>query len=74
LKYPDGRQIRLGDRVKFGSDAVGRVVCCIDNGEYGGEHPEAQWGYLGKGVMIDFSGKYGLIHFTEPGEDIVLMA
>jgi hypothetical protein len=73
LKYPDGREIRLGDKVRFGSDAEGRVVCSVDTGEYGDEHPESQWGYLGEGVMIDFPGRYGLIHFTEPDEDLVLI-
>jgi hypothetical protein len=73
MKYPDGREIRLGDKVKLGSDAEGRVLCSIDAGEYGAGH-EAQWGYLGRGVMIDFPGKFGLIHFTEPDEDLVLIA
>lgn len=64
----------MGDKVKFGSEAEGRVVCSIDSEEYGEEHPEAQWGYLGKGVVIEFPGKYGLIHFAEPDEDLVFIA
>jgi hypothetical protein len=54
MKYSDGREVRLGDKVKLGADAQGVVVCSIDNGEYSQEHPEAQWGYLKKGVMIEF--------------------
>jgi hypothetical protein len=36
-------------------------------------HPEAQWGYLKNGVMIDFP-KYGLIHYVDPDDDLVLVA
>jgi hypothetical protein len=46
----------------------------FDTGEYSDGYPEAQWGYLGKGVMIDFPGTYGLIHFTEPDKDLALIA
>jgi hypothetical protein len=74
MRYSDGQEVRLGDKVKLDSDAEGRVVCSIDTGEYIDGHPEAEWGYLGVGVMIDFPGTYGLIHFTEPDEDLVLIA
>ncbi|MEM7222115.1 MAG: hypothetical protein AAF495_03995 [Pseudomonadota bacterium] len=73
MNYPNGQEVRLGDRVKLGRDEGGVVVCSIDRGEYGGEHSERQWGYLGRGVMIDFP-TYGLIHFEEPEEDLELLA
>src|SRR5215472_833128 len=56
MKYPDGQAIRLGDKVRLGTDVEGVVVASIDTGEFGQEHPEAQWGYLKKGVMIEFKG------------------
>jgi len=47
----------------------------MDTGEYSQEHPEAQWGYLKKGVMIDFPKNYGLIHYPDKlEEDLVLLA
>lgn len=50
------------------------VVAVIGAGEYSEEHPEAQWGYLGKGAMVEFA-KYGLIHYEEPEEpDLELIA
>ena len=49
VKYPDGRETRLGDRVKLGQDDGGVVVASIDTNEYGSEHSKAQWGYLKKG-------------------------
>ena len=74
MKYPDGQDVRLGDRVKLGVDAEGVVVCSIDTGEYSSEYREAEWGYLKKGVLIDFPKKFGLIHYEKPEEDLVLVA
>ena len=72
MKYPDGQQVKLGDRVKLGKDREGIVVCSIDTDEYSAEHPKEQWGYLKKGVMIEFS-LYGLIHYEEAEPDLELM-
>jgi hypothetical protein len=74
MRYPDGGEVRLGDKVKLDSGAEGCVVCSIDTGEYSDGYPEARWGYLEKGVMIDFPGTHGLIYFTEPDEDLALIA
>lgn len=72
MKYPDGQDVRLGDKVKL-CDDIGTVVCSIDTGEYSDDHPEAAWGYLGKGVMISFP-KHGLIHYEEPEADLQLLS
>ena len=48
-------------------------MCSIDTGEYTDEHSEAQWSYLKKGVIIEFS-KYGLIHYENPEEALVLVS
>jgi hypothetical protein len=72
MKYPSGEEVRLGDHVKLGQDSGGIVVASIDTGEYSAEHPEAQWGYLKKGVMIEFP-LYGLIHYEEPEPDLELI-
>lgn len=45
----------------------------METGEYSAGHPEAQWGYLIRGVMIEFP-KYGLIHYLEMESDIVFIA
>jgi hypothetical protein len=73
MRYPDGQEVRLGDRVELGQDEGGIVVASIDTSEYGREHPEAQWSYLKKGVMIEFP-RYGLIHYEEPDPDLRLVA
>ncbi len=73
MKYADGQEVRLGDRVRLGEDGGGVVVCSIDTNEYSNEYPEAQWGYQKKGVMINFP-MYGLIHYEEPEPDLQLIA
>jgi hypothetical protein len=73
MKYWNGQDVRLGDRVKLGDDDAGVVVCSIDTGEYSDEHPESAWGYLKRGVMISFP-KYGLIHYEQSEEDLELIA
>jgi hypothetical protein len=72
MKYPNGEDVRLGDRVRLGEDDHGLVVASIDTGEYSDAHPKAQWEYLEKGVMIEFP-KYGLIHYEEPEPDLKLI-
>ena len=73
MKYPDGREVRLGDVVALGSDQQGIVVCSIDTGEYSDAYPRAQWGYLDAGVLIEFPS-YGLIHYKEPEAGLRLVA
>jgi hypothetical protein len=72
MKYPNGEDVRLGDRVRLGADDRGAVVASIDTDEYSDAHPKAQWGYLKKGVMIEFP-MYGLIHYEEPEPDLQLI-
>ena len=73
MTYADGQDVRLGDRVRLGQDDDGVVVALIETGEYSEAHPEAQWGYLKKGAMVEFP-MYGLIHYEELEEDFKLVA
>lgn len=72
MKYPDGQDVKLGDRVKLGKDDNGVVVCSIDSNEYSELAPAAQWSYLKRGVMIKFP-TYGLIHYEAPEPDLELV-
>ena len=65
MKYPDGQEVKLGDRVKLGRDEVGVVVASMDSDEYSSEHPKSQWGYLQRGVMIQFP-QLGLVRYEKP--------
>ena len=73
MKYWDGQEVKVGDRVKYGEDEGGLVVSSMDTDEYSDEHPKEQWGYLKKGVMIEFP-TMGLIHFVEPEHDLELIS
>ena len=72
MKYADGQDVKLGDRVKLGEDRGGVVVASIDTEEYTAGHSEAQWNYLKKGVIIKFP-LYGLIHYENPEPDLQLI-
>ena len=72
MQYADGQQVRLGDRVRLGSDSGGVVVCVIDNGEYTDRYLEKDWSYLKKGAMIE-TPTFGLIHYEELEPDISLV-
>lgn len=73
MKYADGEEVRLGDRVRFDQGEEGVVVFSIDTQEYSQEFPEAQWGYLKKGVMVAFPS-CGLVHYEQSAPDLQLIA
>lgn len=45
MKYADGTEVKLGDRVNLGEDESGIVVCSIDTSQYADGFPERQWAY-----------------------------
>jgi hypothetical protein len=73
MRYPDGQEVKLGDKVALENDQQGTVVCSIDRGEYSASYPRTQWGYLGAGVLIEFPS-YGLVHYKEPETGLRLIA
>ena len=72
MKYEDGKQVLLGDKVHLDGGITGTVMCSIDDGIYTSEYLESQWEYLKKGVMV-FSEQAGLIHYAEWNEDCMLI-
>lgn len=64
MKYSDGEQVKLNDRVKLGGDESGIVVCIIEDDKYTDNFSKAQWGYLKEGMLVKFQN-YGLIHFIK---------
>jgi hypothetical protein len=71
MKYPDGQEIKVGDKVKLWEGCYGIVVASIDTGQYGPGYPEHEWGYLKAGILID-SDVAGLIHYLEPEKSLSL--
>lgn len=72
MHYPDGQEMRRGDRVDQ-NGRKGVVVCSIDTDEYDVDYLREHWSYLGVGVVIMFDD-IGLVHYPEPDEDIRLVA
>jgi hypothetical protein len=73
MKYPEGAEVRMGDRVELWDGNAGVVVCSIDSNEYSVSYPQAAWAQLGKGVLI-LSEKAGLIHYEEPERTMRLLS
>ncbi len=72
MKYPDGQDIKVGDKVMLRGNGEGLVVCDIANGVFTSEYSDAVWSYLEEGVMIDF-GELGLVHMKEAEPDLLLL-
>jgi hypothetical protein len=72
MRYPDGGEVRLGDRITLWDGNEGTVVCSIDTGEYSLSYPKEHWDYLGSGVLV-LSEKAGLIHYREPERTMRLL-
>jgi hypothetical protein len=72
MKYLNGQDVAVGDRVKLWDDRYGVVVCSPDSKEFTAEYPKSDWGYLKSGILIQTdSGE--LFHYTEPDEDFELI-
>jgi hypothetical protein len=69
MKYNDGSEAQLGDRVRVGGDSSGVIVCSIDTDEYTADFSRELWSYLGAGVIIQFAN-YGLVHYERADEDL----
>ena len=72
MKYSDGNEIKVGDKVKVWEGCFGMVVCSMDTEEYTPSYSKEEWGYLNVGILID-SDEAGLIHYTESEEELELI-
>ncbi len=73
MQYSDGRVVAVGDRVKLWSGRHGTVVCSLDTNEYAPQFSCTEWKYLKKGIIIK-SEDGDIFHYTEPDEDLELIA
>jgi hypothetical protein len=73
MRYPDGQEIRLGDRMALWDGSEGTVVCSIDTDQYSPDYPREHWAYLGNGILIE-STNYGLVHCIESEGEMRLLA
>ena len=72
MKYPDGKEAKIGDKVQLWNGCYGVVICSMDTNEYSADYPKKEWQYLKSGVMIK-TDKAGLIHYIESDEDLQLI-
>jgi hypothetical protein len=72
MKYLSGDTAHLGDTVKLGDGASGKIVCSMDTSEYSAEYPRSEWGYLGRGVLIE-SPEVGLIHHLDSDPELTMI-
>jgi hypothetical protein len=70
MRYPDGSEARLGDRVRFSNGDEGFIVFSIDTDEYAPDFPKAEWEYLGKGVMVR-TVQGALVHYEDPNVGVI---
>ncbi|WP_423601094.1 hypothetical protein [Roseateles sp. MS654] len=72
MRYSDGQEARLGDKVKLSDGSEGVVVCSIDTDEFTSDYPRDQWEYLKRGVMVNFQ-RLGVVHYEQADEDLELV-
>jgi hypothetical protein len=73
MKYPDGQDISVGDRVKLSSGQMGTVVCSIDSGEFTKAFPKSDWEHLKSGIIIE-ADNGEVFHYAEADEDLELVS
>jgi hypothetical protein len=73
VKYADGTDARLGDRVQLWEGSEGRIVCSLDTDEFGEAFPRERWAHLRSGVLVH-AETAGLLHYKYPDESLKLLA
>lgn len=66
MRYRDGSEARVGDRVAIDGGHRGRIVACLDRGEYARDYAAADWNYLQRGLLIETEFG-GLVHYPDAG-------
>jgi hypothetical protein len=52
MKYADGTEARLGDRVRITNGDTGTVIASMDTDEYGPEATRESWENTGDGILV----------------------
>lgn len=72
MRYADGNEAKVGDRVAINEKYRGVVAADIDGGEYS-EGFASGWEHLKTGILVD-TDFGGLVHYPNPEhEHIVLL-
>lgn len=73
MKYADGQEVMLGDKVSLGGDSGGVVVGIISSGQFADGFPATEWLYLKRGILVQFP-RFGLIHYETVEPDVALVS
>jgi hypothetical protein len=65
VKYADGSEVRLGDRVRIRNGEIGVIVASVDTDEFSAEYPKNEWAHLETGVLVR-TEKGALVRFADP--------
>jgi hypothetical protein len=71
MKYPDGTEARLGDRVRITNGDTGVIVASMDTNEFSSEYPAKNYADLKTGILI-LTDKGALVRLEEPDHSRLL--
>jgi hypothetical protein len=71
MKYADGTEVRLGERVRISSGYSGIVVASIDTNEFDPGCSAEDWADLKTGILI-LTDTGALAHFEDPLDSTLL--
>jgi hypothetical protein len=71
MKYPDGTEARLGDRVRLRNGDTGVVVASMDTNEFSAEFPAPNYADLQTGILIR-TDNGALVRLEEPDHSDLL--
>ncbi len=71
MKYPDGSEARLGDRVRITNGDTGLIVASMDTNEFSSEYPADNYAHLRTGILI-LTDKGALVRLEEPDHSRLL--
>jgi hypothetical protein len=72
MKYSDGTEARLGDRVRITNGDSGVIVASMDTSEFSSEYPAENYADLKTGILI-LTDKGALVRLEEPDHSKLLM-
>jgi hypothetical protein len=70
MKYIDGTEARLGDRVRVTNGDTGTVIASMDTDEYGPEATKENWAHMGEGILVR-TDRGALVQFNDSHSRLV---
>lgn len=72
MKYQDGTEIRINDRIRISNGDTGTVVASFDAGEFSAGYPKETWGEYKTGILVR-TDRGALVRFDEPAPQKLVM-